>query len=232
MPKTKYNEKYNIFINECRYLELAKALIERCSKIQLDDISFIAPVDDKVYIPFLQLIKQFEYCGQTTFGDEEFGEYNCICGRPIKYCHEIKNKYDDTIHVVGSKCCEHWDPYYVDNDVIYRCLFCRRKKSNGENCKNCKGRKIIKKICDKFKSNLEKNRLKERQKFLEEMEKKRQINTMKKDIIKFGKHKGMSFYDLLTTEVEYSNYILRNFDNSTERNIEIKNKITNYRKFI
>jgi hypothetical protein len=259
MPTFLFNDIYDIFIANDKYVKLSDALVERCTDNQIEDISEISNYG-KMIIPFRQLIKQYEYVGTSSYTESDYGSNTkCICGVSISKCFLIRNKHTKCEFLIGSVCQKHWNDEDDNDEIIYRCQFCKRRKSNEQDCKNCKGKQKIKEICNKWKNfshskrcnrenkilkildhwkNLVENKKqifrniirKWKNKKLEKQKLEREIRFMKEDEINFGKYKGMSYYDLLT-KTTYCDYILNNFDDNY-RNKQLKDKIINYKKIL
>jgi hypothetical protein len=259
MPTFSFNNIYDIFfIKDNKYPKLSEALIGRCTDNQINNISAMSRYG-KLIIPFAQLINQYNYVEGSYIKFDKNSKNHCICGVTIYAGYYIRNKHTLCEFLIGSVCQKHWNDEDDNDEIIYRCQFCKRRKSNEQDCKNCKKKQKIKEICNKWKNfshskrcnrenkilkildhwkNLVENKKqifrniirKWKNKKLEKQKLEREIRFMKEDEINFGKYKGMSYYDLLT-KTTYCDYILNNFDDNY-RNKQLKDKIINYKKIL
>jgi hypothetical protein len=127
--------------NETDYVRLAKALLERLSDVQLDELTYIR--NENRFIIFNELIKQYLFKGLIC---KETG--NCICGACISNKYLVINKNTNQECVVGSVCKDNW---CIKDCFSYYCQFCNRKKSNKENCKDCQGKSEARSIFNVWK---------------------------------------------------------------------------------
>lgn len=127
--------------DETDYVRIAKALLERLTDEQLEELIHIR--GNKQFIFFNELVKQYKFKG---FFSKETG--NCICGVSISSQYLIRNIDTNKDYIIGSVCKANW---YVKDCVSYYCQFCSRRKANNENCINCQGKKDLREIFNNMK---------------------------------------------------------------------------------
>jgi hypothetical protein len=88
-------------INKSNYTKLMKALIDRLTEDQINNI--IVRVNERPYILFDSLKNCFEFKGKVK-GESS----HCICGHAIKYNYSIVNKETIQNHIIGSTCVDQW----------------------------------------------------------------------------------------------------------------------------
>ncbi len=167
-------ELFIVKTSETDYVRLAMALLERLSDSQLKEIIYLK--NSKRFLIYTDLLTQFLFKGLLC---KENGK--CICGACIANKYLIQNKNTNENFVVGSVCKDNW---CLKDCFSYYCTFCDRRKSNGENCCNCQGKKDLRSIFHSWKS-------------------------LTNDKVDFGKFKGMSYFRLVDKQPSYCEWILK-----------------------
>jgi hypothetical protein len=130
-------EDIELFIlkkDETDYFRLAKALLERVTDNQLQNLIQIR--GNKKFILFTDLIKQYKFEGKVNEGLN-----TCICGVKIKTEYVIKNIDTKMEYIIGSVCKDNW---FLKDCISYYCKYCDRRKTNNNDCLNCEGKKDLK----------------------------------------------------------------------------------------
>jgi hypothetical protein len=166
-------ELFIVKTSETDYVRLAIALLERLTDLQLKEI--INLKNTNRFLIYTDLLAQFLFKGLLC---KEKGK--CICGACIANKYLIENTATNEKFVVGSVCKDNW---CLKDCFSYYCQFCDKKKSNGEDCGNCQGKKHLRSIFNSWKS-------------------------LTNDKVDFGKFKGMSYYRLVDKQPLYCKWIL------------------------
>jgi hypothetical protein len=108
---------------------------------------------------------------------------SCICGKKhIKDNYLIRNKATQEEYIVGSTCARNW---FKEDKVKEGCIYCGRMSKNGGNCINCCGKMHLKSVL-----------LTWRRKVIEN-----------KEMVSFGKYKGILTYKQLCDDISKKNYV-------------------------
>jgi hypothetical protein len=108
---------------------------------------------------------------------------SCICGKKhIKDNFLIRNKSTQEEYIVGSTCSRNW---FREDRVKDSCKYCNRIKKNGGNCINCSSKMHLKLVLLTWKRRVVEN----------------------KEIVTFGKYKGILTYKQLCDDIFKKNYV-------------------------
>jgi hypothetical protein len=121
------------------------------------------------------------YEGVKFLGTTEM--ISCICGKQgIIDNYVIRNKTTGEEHIVGSTCARNWFKFKKDKNC---CSYCKRNNITKEDCINCSAKMNLKSMLLTWK-----NRIKE-----------------SKEMVSFGKYKGILTYKQLCADISKSSYI-------------------------
>jgi hypothetical protein len=194
-----YSVAFNISkIDE--YRALCFGLIRELTTKQLETIT-IEGYNTKVLL-YCDVIESFEKTKNGDLPIEYRGTGDCICGkRNIQDVYLIQNKFSYKIIEIGSKCCKNW--YDLKKKEIC-CEYCGRQNTGEQNCKNCKGKKLMRKGISNLSN------------------KCKALN----QTLNFGIYKNITFLELRNDFfIDYVNYIMTD-DCKTSQNNKTKIQLT------
>jgi hypothetical protein len=164
--------------NKTPYYKLCNALMSGISDADQAKMTNKNKKDKKIMY-FTDIVRCFE--GIEFLDSTEMT--SCICGKQhISDNYLIRNKTTLVEHIVGSTCAKNW---FQDGKNEDACKYCNRSSKNGGDCINCCGKANLKSAFSGWR-----NELKER-----------------KEMVSFGKYKGILTYRQLCDDIKYSGYV-------------------------
>jgi hypothetical protein len=164
--------------NKTPYYKLCNALMSGISDADQANMTNKNKKDKKIMY-FTDIVRCFE--GVEFLNTREMT--SCICGKQhISDNYLIRNKTTLEEHIVGSTCAKNW---FEDGKNEDACKYCNRNSKNGGDCINCCGKANLKSAFSGWR-----NELKER-----------------KEMVSFGKYKGILTYRQLCEDIKYKSYV-------------------------
>jgi hypothetical protein len=160
------------------YNGLCSALLSNISDADQTKITN-TDINKRNIIYYTDVVRCFE--GVEHLASKELN--SCICGKKhIKDNYLIRNKTTRKEYIVGSTCARNW---FQEDKVKEGCIYCGRMSKNGGNCINCSAKIHLKSVLLTWKRRLVEN----------------------KEMVSFGKHKGVITYKQLCNNVFEKNYV-------------------------
>jgi hypothetical protein len=160
------------------YNGLCSALLSNISDADQSKITN-TDINKRNIIYYTDVVNCFE--GVEHLASKEMN--SCICGKKhIKDNYLIRNKATQEEYIVGSTCARNW---FKEERVKESCKYCNRIKKNGGNCINCSAKIHLKLVLLTWKRRVVEN----------------------KEMVLFGKYKGILTYKQLCGDVFKKNYV-------------------------